>query len=144
MFIPYYQAVIWDVRKRTVPLSTWKWTLIALPSSLYGWYQWIFSKYFDPRIFLLAAAFISLFFIGQYLWKTGHPAIGGGDILCIVILMMYVPVLPEISLSLFYIYPVLLCTLFLTLGWNMYHEPVPFILPFLLSHATLIAISSII
>ena len=145
LFLPYYRAALYDLQSKTVPLSTWYLSLLAVPSSVFGWYLWWKTPYFDPRIFLLIASFIGIFFFGSLLWQRGVKAIGGGDIIAIALLMLFVPVLPEISYSLFYIFPVLLLCTFMIVGWNTTHpQAVPFIFPFLLSHATFIAVSSFI
>jgi hypothetical protein len=142
--VPYTNAAFQDLKGRTVNLVTWKWVLLAVPSSLIGWILWIQTNTFDPRIFLLLAGFIAVFFIAGLLWKTGHPSIGGGDILGICLMLLFVPVLPELGPTIIYIFPLCLCTLIISLYWNTRGEEVPFLFPFAICHAGLLISSMFI
>lgn len=141
--VPYLKASLEDLKGFTVSLNTWKWVSFAIPSSLVGWYQWYLSDVFDPRIFLLLAGFIAVFFIAGFLWKTGHPSIGGGDILGICIMLIFVPILPELT-YIIYIIPLLICTLLISVFWNTHGKDIPFLFPFAICHTGLLIISSLI
>ena len=141
--VPYALASQQDIQNRTVSLRTWGWTLPAIPFSLAGWYKWYFSGTFDPRIFLLLVGFIASYFIAQYLYKTGHPEIGGGDLLGICIMLLYVPILPELG-NIIYIFPLCICTLLICLYWNTRKGGIPFLFPFTVSHIGLLVISTFI
>ena len=141
--VPYTKATFQDLKGFTVSLETWKWCLLAAPSSLLGWYSWYLSNTLDSRIFLLLAGFILVFFISGLLWKTGRPSIGGADILAICIMLMFVPVLPELS-YIIYIFPVCICSLLISLYWNTQGKETPFLFPFTVSHAGLLLMSSLI
>ena len=142
--IPYIRAGIHDLRNLTVPLETWKLAVIAVPSSLLGWYSWYFSGHFEYRVLLLLAGFIAVFFIGMILWRTGAPQIGGGDVLAISLMLLFVPVLPELSSSLIYIFPLCLCTLVTGLYWNVRGKRTPFIFPFTICHVGLLITATLI
>ena len=143
--IPYSRAAIYDLKYLTVPLDTWKLALIALPTSLLGWYTWYFSGKFEYRVLLLLAGFIAAFFIGMVLWKTGYPQLGGGDVLAISIMLLFVPVLPELGgYSLIYIFPLCICTLITGLYWNVRGQQTPFVFPFTICHAGLLITASLI
>ena len=136
--VPYLNAAYQDLHHRTVSLHTWKWSFLAVPTSLLGWYEYYLSPYFDPRIFLLLAGFIAAFFIGVLLYQTGKPSIGGGDILGICIMLLFVPVLPELGFQVIYIFPLCVCTLIISLYWNTRGKEIPFLFPFALCHAALL------
>ena len=142
--VPYLNAGLYDLKQRTVPLDTWKLVFIAVPTSLLGWYNWYFSGHFEYRVLLLLAGFIATFFIGAIIWKSGKPQIGGGDVLAISLMLLFVPVLPELSPTLIYIFPLCICTLITGLYWNVQGKSTPFIFPFVISHAGLLIIATLI
>lgn len=142
--IPFSNAAYQDLHHRTVSLNTWEWVSLAIPSSIIGWYDWYHSGSFDSRVFLLLAGFIAVFFIAGLLWKTGHPSIGGGDILGICLMLIFVPVLPELNSTLFYVIPLIICTLLISVFLNTSEKGLPFLFPFAVCHAGLLAISMII
>ena len=142
--IPYVDAAFQDLNSRTVSLETWKLSLLALPTSLFGWYTWYYSGHFEYRVLLLLAGFIAAFFIGMILWRTGRPEIGGGDVLAISLMLLFVPILPELSDTLIYIFPLCLCTMFTGLYWNVQGKRTPFIFPFAICHAGLLIIATLI
>ena len=142
--IPYVDAAFQDLNSLTVSLETWKRSLLAVPTSLLGWYAWYFSGHFEYRVLLLLAGFIAAFFIGMILWRTGRPEIGGGDVLAISLMLLFVPVLPELSDTLIYIFPLCLCTMFIGLYWNVRGKRTPFIFPFTICHAGLLITATLI
>ena len=141
--IPLLLASFQDLTRYTVSLNTWKWTLLAVPSSVLGWITWYSSGKMEYRVFLLLAGFIACFFIAGYLWQTGKPSIGGGDILAICLMLLYVPVLPELG-NIIYIFPVCILALIYSLYWNARGKETPFLFPFTISHVSLLLIASFI
>ena len=136
--VPYLLAAYQDLHHRTVSFQTWRWLILAVPSSLLGWYEYYHTSYFDPRIFLLLAGFIAAFFIGLLLYTKGKPSIGGGDILAICIMLLFIPVLPELGWNIIYIFPLCVCSLIISLYWNTRGKEIPFIFPFALAHTALL------
>ena len=134
---PYGLAAFHDLKRLTVPLQTWGWTLLALPTSILGWYYYYNTVYFDSRIFLILAGFIAAFFISMILYQTGNPSIGGSDVIGISLMLLYVPVLPELGTAI-YIFPLCVCTLICSLYWNVSGRETPFLFPFMVCHIGLI------
>ena len=108
-----------------------------------GWIAWYHSPTFDPRVFLLLVGLIASFFIGLILWVKGKPSIGGGDILAISFMLLFVPVLPELG-QVIYIIPLSICTLIVSVYWNTHGKEIPFIFPFTVCHAILLTIATLI